>query len=146
MARRKKRSRTRKPGDHRQAPRPASWDCPRGTCRFCGEPIIEGGVQNNRKHWHQACADRWKVMNSPTEARKLVFRREKGICQCCGFKSLTMKDFQVDHIKPLFEADGDPSYYESTNMQLLCHPCHKEKTKIDMVRYRGLKDPTGIPI
>lgn len=85
-------------------------------------------------------------MNSPTEARKFVFRRERGTCQGCGFKSLTMKDFHVDHIKPLFEAQGDPSYYESTNMQLLCHDCHKDKTRADMVRYRGLKATTAMPM
>lgn len=146
MARRKKRSRDRKPGNHRQAPRPASWDCPRGTCRFCGQSIIEGGVQNNRKHWHQACADRWKIMNSPTEARKFVFRREHGTCQGCSGKSLLMKDFHVDHIKPLFEAGGDLSYYGSENMQLLCHDCHKAKTKTDMDRFRTLKQGTAIPI
>lgn len=57
MARRKRKSKNRKDGGHRQAPRPASWNCPRGTCRFCGDDIIENGKQNKRKHWHQACAD-----------------------------------------------------------------------------------------
>lgn len=138
MARRRKRSRNRKEGNHRQAPRPSSWDCPRGTCRFCGEDIIEDGKQNRRKHWHQACADRWRVMNNPDEARRHVFLREKGTCEKCGKKSLHMKDFQVDHVKPLFEANGDLSYYGEENMQLLCYDCHLEKTKSDMIRYREL--------
>lgn len=143
MARRKKRSRSRKPGNHRQAPRPASWDCKRGNCRFCGEPIIENGVQNNRKHWHQECADLWVIMNNPDKARRHVFLREKGTCQGCGFTSPLMKDFQNDHIKPLFEAEGDLSFYDPENMQLLCKDCHLEKTRSDMERYRGLKQLKG---
>lgn len=139
MARRRKRSRTRKVGNHRQAPRPSSWDCPRGWCRFCGESIIEDGKQNKRKHWHQECADTWRVANNPSEARKHVFLREKGTCQECGCKSLNMKDFHVDHITPLFEANGEIYYYTEKNMQLLCHDCHAEKTKCDMIRFRELK-------
>lgn len=146
MARRKKRSRTRKPGNHRQAPRPASWDCPRGICRFCGEAIIENGVQNNRKHWHQACADWWVIANSPTKARQHVFRREHGTCQGCTTKSISLKDFHVDHIVPLFEAEGELRYYGPENMQLLCHDCHREKTKADMIRFRLLKATKDEPI
>lgn len=139
MARRKKRSRIRKPGNHRQAPRPASWDCKRGTCRFCGSPIIEGGVQNNRKHWHQSCADVWIICNSATKARQFVFKRESGTCQECGCKSRKLTDFQVDHIVPLFEANGELRYYTSENMQLLCIECHRKKTAIDMDRFRAAK-------
>lgn len=138
MPRRRKRSRNRKSGGHRQAPRPASWNCPRGYCRFCGEPIIEGGKQNNRKHWHQACADAWSIANNSTIARQHVFVREKGTCQGCGHQSLDKRDFHVDHIVPLFEANGDIRFYCEENMQLLCHDCHKGKTRADMERYRAL--------
>lgn len=138
MARRRKRSRTRKEGNHRQAPRPSTWDCPRGTCRFCGEDIIEDGKHNKRKHWHQACADTWRIANNPTEARKHVYAREKGVCQDCG-EPTPMKKFHVDHIVPLFEASGDIHFYTEKNMQLLCHDCHGVKTKTDMIRFRELK-------
>lgn len=139
MARRRKRSRNRKDGNHRQAPRPDTWDSPRGFCRFCGEAIIEDGKQNNRKRWHQECADQWVIMNQPSAARKHVFARESGICQICGNSSRLMSDFHVDHIKPLFLAEGDLSYYGAENMQLLCRPCHKIKTKSDMEVYRTKK-------
>lgn len=140
MARRRiKKSRNRKSGGHRQAPRPTTWDCPRGNCRFCGEPIVENGKQNNRKHWHQKCADIWKIANNPTDARKHMFLREQGKCETCEFTSIKMIDFQVDHIVPLFEANGKLVYYTETNMQLLCKSCHADKTKIDMIRYRATK-------
>lgn len=139
MARRKKKSKsTRQETSHRKAPRPSTWNCSRGWCRFCGEKIIEDGKQNRRKHWHQPCADRWKIMNDPKLARHHVFIREKGTCQGegCGFRSPLMKDFQVDHVRPLFEAQGDLSYYGDENMQLLCISCHLKKTKEDMARFR----------
>lgn len=136
MRSRRKRSRTRKEGNHRQAPRPSSWDCPRGTCRFCGEDIIEDGKQNKRKHWHQACADTWRKINDPTESKKAVFLRERGNCQGCDFKSINIRDFDCDHIKPLIESDGDLTYWMMNNLQLLCKDCHKDKTKVDMIRLR----------
>lgn len=85
-------------------------------------------------------------MNNATQARKVIFRREKGACQCCGVKSLLLKDFQVDHIVPLFESGGELWYYGSENMQLLCVDCHKEKTRQDMIRFRLLKGTSGAPI
>ena len=141
MPRRRKRSRTRRITSHRQAPRPTSWDCPRGTCRFCGEPIIEDGKQNNRKHWHQPCADTWRLINNQSESKKAVFVREKGTCQGigCSFTSISIRDFDLDHIKPLMEAHGDLSYWKMGNLQLLCKVCHKEKTKEDMKRFRASK-------
>lgn len=52
-----------------------------------------------------------------------------------------MREFEVDHIKPIFEAFGDLSFWEPENLQLLCTPngCHQRKTKIDMERYRAMK-------
>ncbi len=96
-------------------------------------------MQNMRKNWHQPCADIWVIANSATKARKFVFTREHGTCQGpdCSFKSLMMKDFHVDHIVPLFEAEGQLVYYTAANMQLLCHACHRTKTAEDMRRYRA---------
>jgi len=104
---------------------------------------------NRRKHWHQACADRWRIMNDPTEARKFVWQRDNGICQECGRDCKPSHPehyhspcypWQVDHVKALFEANGDISYYEPENMELLCDDCHKLKTKEDARRYRLLQD------
>lgn len=43
---------------------------------------------------------------------------------------------EADHIKPLFEAHGDMSYYEEENVVALCLDCHKTKTKSDMDLWR----------
>lgn len=79
-------------------------------------------------------------MNQPREARRYAFVKFKGECQECGFFSPLMGDFDVDHIKPLFEAFGDPSYYEPENLQLLCKECHKTKSGEDLKRYWELRN------
>ena len=70
------------------------------------------------------------------EARKHIWLRDKGKCKSCG-KQCTRRGWDLDHIKPLMEQKGktekqlDWSYYWLDNMQTLCKPCHKEKTKQD---------------
>ena len=78
-------------------------------------------------------------MNNPPEMKKFVFRRQKGVCQDCGFFRPLMGDFDADHVRPLFEAYGDHRYWEPENVRLLCRAkCHPEKTKIDMQNYRRI--------
>ncbi|MNV12856.1 HNH endonuclease [compost metagenome] len=73
-------------------------------------------------------------MNNPSEAQKVVLRRDKYQCQVCGVQD-RYGAFDVDHIKPLFEANGDHSYWQTPNLRTLCKPCHKDKTREDMQRY-----------
>jgi 5-methylcytosine-specific restriction endonuclease McrA len=121
---------------HRRPPRPVHWECSRGTCRFCGEAIIENAKVNTRKHWHPACAKTWRIMNRPADARDAVLKRDRYTCQDCGHADRHGR-FEVDHRKPLFEAHGDPTYWQLPNLVLLCQPCHQRKTLADMVRYRA---------
>ena len=122
--------------NHRKPPKPKSWQCLRGTCRFCGEDIIEDGRVNKRKHWHQACADTWRIMNNPADARKFVLDRDAHTCQNCGHQDHNGW-FEVDHVRPLFEANGDATCWMPENLVLLCGTCHQKKTKIDMERFRN---------
>ena len=70
---------------HRVPPRPASYRSAKpGTCKFCAEPIVMGGKINRRANWHPACALRWTIMNSPRDARRFVFVRDRGVCCDCG--------------------------------------------------------------
>ena len=123
---------------HRKPPKPASYDCARGTCRFCGDDIIEAGKINRRKHWHTACGELWRLMNNPADARDHVLKRDKRTCQGCGAKGRTVK-FEIDHKLPLFEANGDLGYWKPDNLVTLCRTCHVEKTRTDMSRYRAAK-------
>src|SRR5690606_4783801 len=96
---------------------------------------------NTRKHWHQPCADLWRIMNNPGEASFAIKRRDNWTCQHCGLHDRTAA-FEVDHRKPLYEANGDHSYWQPPNLVLLCVSCHKEKTKADMIAWRALRAST----
>ena len=125
-------------GDFRKPPKPNSYYVQeKGICRWCGKKIIENKVHNKRKTWHQDCATDYMIIFHPTEARKHIWKRDKGKCNDCG-EQCTRRTWDLDHVKPLMEQKGikgnklDWSYYKLQNMQTLCRPCHKKKTKQDM--------------
>jgi len=123
---------------------------PRGTCRWCGKPILYGegpkrGQLDRRRRWHPACIEAYN-MSDPREARRLVRRRDRGICAACGLdtyalrrevkgrgrtRALRQRGFkprkslwELDHVVPLIDGGG----HELDNLQTLCTPCHKEKS------------------
>ena len=124
-------------GNFRQPPKPDSYYISqKGICRWCGEKIIENNVHNTRKTWHEPCATQYMIIYHSGEARKHIWLRDKGKCSKCD-KQCTRRGWDLDHIKPLMEQKGktekqlDWYYYWLDNMQTLCKPCHKEKTKQD---------------
>ena len=125
-------------GNFRLPPKPDSYYVQKkGICRWCGKKIIENKKHNTRKTWHQDCATDYMIIYHSTEARKHIWKRDKGKCNGCG-KQCTRRGWDLDHVKPLMEQKGlkenqlDWSYYKLNNMQTLCRPCHKKKTKQDM--------------
>ena len=125
-------------GNFRIPPKPNSYYVQeKGICRWCGTKIIENKVHNKRKTWHQDCATDYMIIYHSGEARKHIWKRDKGKCNECG-ERCTRRGWDLDHVKPLMEQKGlqehelDWSYYKLDNMQTLCRPCHKEKTKKDM--------------
>lgn len=59
---------------------------------------------------------RWRQLR----ARVLV--RDGYQCQGCGLRG---RDLEVDHIVPVVKGGSD----DLDNLQLLCKPCHHEKTR-----------------
>ncbi len=125
-------------GDFRKPPKPNSYYVQeKGICRWCGKKIIENKVHKTRKTWHQDCATDYMIIYHSGEARKHIWKRDKGKCNDCG-EQCTRRGWDLDHVKPLMEQKGikgtklDWTYYELNNMQTLCRPCHKKKTKQDM--------------
>jgi 5-methylcytosine-specific restriction endonuclease McrA len=115
---------------YRNPPKPQHYfTAPKGYCRFCGEIILKAdGTQRTRAHWHQECVEQYKLIYWPANTSKAVRRRDKGKCAKCGAKD---GDWQVDHIKPLVEAQGRVEYWLLDNLQTLCTECHKEKTALE---------------
>ena len=50
------------------------------------------------------------------------------LCVSCQAKGIVTTASQVDHITPLFKGGTN----DVENLQALCYPCHKDKTRIDM--------------
>ena len=70
-------------------------DAPRGTCRWCGEPILhetgaKKGERNNRRRWHQPCVDTYNE-SDPREARRAVRKRDRGRCADCGLDTYALR-------------------------------------------------------
>lgn len=111
-----------------------------GSCRWCGVWILkkDGEIDRRRTFCGQTCVTNYLLRSDPSVMRRHVFFRDRGVCGMCGHQhlSLNSRDWQADHIEPLFLAFGDPKFWEPENVQVLCtHPCHKVKSADDMQRY-----------
>ena len=67
--------------------------------------------------------------------RKVILRRDNGLCQHCAKDGKTTKATDVDHIKPKAKGGTD----EETNLQSLCRPCHDAKTAADEGRSKRIE-------
>lgn len=117
--------------DHRIPPKPKYFDTvPPGTCRWCNKKIGPTPKGNpSRSRWHPKCVKEYKLIHWPSETRKAVWRRDKGVCAKCG-KQCSRKgnSWHMDHIVPLVESKGKLKYWKLGNLQTLCVDCHKQKT------------------
>ena len=62
--------------------------------------------------------------------RIVVLRRDNYLCQLCLVRDRLEVAREVDHIKPKAQGGTD----ELSNLQSLCHKCHKEKTINERIR------------
>lgn len=117
-------------------------------CRWC-----KGAVMPPRRSWcSDECVHEFLIRSGAESLRRAVYKRDKGICKQCGgdtdkilrvtsrtdnndiwqvFRSM---GFNRDRFQSLWEADhilevsaGGETSLE--NIQTLCVPCHKAKTK-----------------
>jgi hypothetical protein len=98
-------------------------DAPKGHCRWCGDLIFrEDGQINLRRRWHEHCVNAYKEAAWPRFARRLLYKRDKGVCAICSLK--LRKGWHLDHIVPLVDGGA----FDLSNMQTLCPDCHRQKT------------------
>ena len=102
---------------------------------FCGRRAIPGTSRCDRhpapaqtqaerlsaQPWRAGYADPLFARNRP-----LAFKRDGGRCVLCGFE-VSPRAYICDHVLPL--SDGGTSDLE--NLQTLCKPCSKTKTRMD---------------
>lgn len=83
----------------------------------------------------------------PDRVKLRVYEKAEGRCAIC---TVGAKVGQYDHIIPLILGGG----HRETNLQLLCVPCHKGKTRLDVKlkakvarirsRHAGIRKPRTI--
>ena len=126
-------------------------DAAQGVCRWCGVAILHDsgsrkGQPNRRRRWHPTCVEEYN-RSDPREARRWVRKRDRGFCASCGLDTYALRRrmrgrgshrklralgflprrslWELDHILPLVEGGG----HELSNLQTLCVPCHRQKTR-----------------
>ena len=118
--------------NHRTPPKPPYYDTvPEGTCRWCNREIgLTKTGRQSKSRWHKECFLEYEVLFFASETRKHVWRRDLGVCKVCKTQcdKKGKNGWQMDHITPLIEANGDLEYWRLPNLQTLCKVCHKAKT------------------
>ena len=64
--------------------------------------------------------------------RRIILRRDNGLCQVCLQKGFVQEGNTVDHKVPKAEGGTD----DDSNLQTICDDCHKEKTAQEALRGR----------
>ncbi len=123
---------------HREFPKKHYMTAP-GYCRWCDQPILKvNGSLNLRKTFcNRACVGHYLLRADQKVMRQHVFFRDNGRCYDCGkvWRYLT-DEWDADHVKPLYAAFGDLSFWEPDNVVVLCRdPCHKLKNNRDRIKY-----------
>jgi 5-methylcytosine-specific restriction protein A len=76
--------------------------------------------------------DEWEGKSDDTKIPERVMDRiaqnAKFRCQKCGLPTVGKLRGQADHIIPLILGGG----HRESNLQWLCEPCHKAKTRLDV--------------
>lgn len=118
---------------NRKPPLPAHFHTPvPGTCKWCNKPITKtlknGKV--SKSTWHEECVEEYKLLHWPSYTRKKVWKRDKGKCATCSSQCDRhgSNGWHLDHITPIYMANGQLWVWQLPNLQTLCKPCHKIKT------------------
>ena len=110
-------------------------------CRWCRVVV----TPPRRTFCSDACVHEWKIRSSPWYVRREVKKRDKGVCQSCGFDVVRAHRewrrarppatdragrkrwraarplWEADHIVPVADGGGECGL---DNYRLLCRACH----------------------
>lgn len=75
----------------------------------------------------------WAGMYNTTKWRDLrnFKKKENPICEMCITMGKVIPTYCIDHITPIDEYNFDELFYDYSNLQSLCEPCHQFKTNRD---------------
>ncbi len=127
-------------------------------CRLCGRD----GLPSRRYSWHPRCADTIQAALFQGSATRWCLRRQRGVCASCPKVLAVLKDgggsygpywdilpraVEIDHVVPLwrvatFEASRQTiRWWLPGNLQVLCVPCYRAKTKREAAERAELRAP-----
>lgn len=122
--------------------------------RNCGTMTEAGYFGMIRSILRRGTRYAWLPMKEAKNAARIVYngsnkrRKWSYVCAKCGDEFMG-KDVQVDHIKPvgtLRSLDDIPQFINNLTQedvkayQIMCKPCHKEKTKKDREAIKRERD------
>jgi 5-methylcytosine-specific restriction enzyme A len=73
----------------------------------------------------------WEPRPGMVDLRPLILSRDNFQCQRCGLE-VGPTEAHVDHKRPVSRFKRPVDANTENNLQTLCIPCHKEKTKSDL--------------
>lgn len=135
----------------RRPPRPPWWDAPNGVCRLCGSTELEP----RRTRWcSQACVDTWLWASTPAAAAHHLRELHGDACWSCGISKVERVGWtgetysipptlELEHRRPLWSLEPEERlelrWWLPFNLQLLCEPCHRAKTKAEAAERAALR-------
>lgn len=133
-------------------------------CRLCGRD----GLPSRRHSWHPRCAAVIQPAIFPRSAIRWTVRRQRGTCATCPevlakrresegewerrtygavYWELLPRAVELDHVVPLWRvAMLAPErqtlrWWLPGNLQALCVPCHRAKTKLEAAERAEMRSP-----
>jgi hypothetical protein len=121
--------------------KPERNDAGEPICRWCRAVV----ARPRRTFCSDACVHEWRIRSSPSYVRKEVKKRDRGVCQSCGFDVRSAERawrlqkppaadrrgrrawraakprWEADHILPVADGGGECGL---DNYRLLCRACH----------------------
>ena len=109
------------------APRP----CSHAGCRVLA---TAGGrcADHQREVWHKKPDAVKRLSGRRLQAMREAKFADNPLCAKCGQLPRTHREWELDHITPSSEGGSN----DSENMQVLCIPCHDEKSQAESQRAR----------
>lgn len=91
----------------------------------CGAPLSGLKKRWASKRCQEFAVKTFFIVKGDTSViRKELYKRDKGICTCCGSKST---EWEADHILPVYLGGGG---CDLDNFQTLCKRCHSFKSRL----------------
>lgn len=110
--------------DYPRIPQGQRYPAANGYCRYCGVEL----TGRKTAYCSEAHASTYTRRFMWPKVRIRILERDQDKCVDCG-APLNYGESEIDHIHA--RVNGG-SYWDYANLQTLCVPCHKRKTKQDL--------------